>query len=129
MIFAMPFKPDIDIEVQTQFLKQESQPRDSRFVFTYTITITNHGNEPIKLLNRYWHICDANDKIQEVRGEGVIGQQPRLLAGQSFQYTSGAVLETPAGTMEGNYEFITDSGDIFRAPIPAFTLADPATLH
>jgi ApaG protein len=125
----MAFTPDIEIEVQTSFLKQESQPLESRFVFSYTITITNNSSEPIKLLTRYWHICDANEKVQEVHGEGVVGQQPRLVEGQSFQYTSGAVLETPAGTMEGNYEFITDSGDIFQAPIPAFTLADPVTLH
>ncbi len=125
----MAFTPDIEIEVQTSFLKQESQPMESRFVFSYTITITNNSNEPIKLLTRYWHICDANEKVQEVHGEGVVGLQPRLTEGQSFQYTSGAILETPVGTMEGNYEFISDSGDIFQAPIPAFTLADPVTLH
>lgn len=125
----MTFIPEIEIEVQTQFLKQESQPRESRFVFSYTITITNRCNEPIKLLTRHWHICDANEKVQEVHGDGVIGQQPRLIEGQSFQYTSGAILETSAGTMEGNYEFITDSGNVFQAPIPAFTLADPSTLH
>jgi ApaG protein len=125
----MAYTPDIDIEVKTHFLKQESQPLEARFVFSYTITITNKSNEAIKLLTRYWHICDANEKVQEVHGEGVVGLQPHLMKGQSFQYTSGAVLETAAGTMEGNYEFITDSGDVFQAPIPAFTLADPSTLH
>ncbi len=125
----MTFNPDIEIEVQTCFLEKESAPQEARFVFTYTITITNHSAKAVKLLSRYWHICDANDKAQEVHGEGVIGQQPRLTGGESFQYTSGAILETSAGTMEGNYEFITDDGDIFKAPIPAFTLADPAILH
>lgn len=125
----MGLQPEIEIEVQTHFLRNESIPHEKRFVFSYTITITNNGVQPIKLLSRYWHICDANDKKQEVRGEGVIGQQPRIISGESFQYTSGAVLETPVGTMEGNYEFITDDGNIFDAPIPTFTLADPATLH
>jgi ApaG protein len=125
----MPFKPDIEIEVQTAYLRQESQPANARFVFSYTITITNNSNEPIKLLTRHWHICDANEKVQDVHGEGVVGQKPRLITGQSFQYSSGAILETPFGTMEGNYEFISDSGDIFKAPIPAFTLADPTMLH
>jgi ApaG protein len=125
----MSFQPDIEIEVSTQYLKSDSRPLESRFVFSYTITITNHGNEPIKLLNRRWHICDANEKVQDVEGEGVIGQQPRLIEGESFQYTSGAILETPAGTMEGAYEFITDSGTLFEAPIPAFSLVDPSSLH
>lgn len=125
----MSFSPDIEIEVQTCFLEKDSAPQDSRFVFKYTITITNHSLQPVKLLNRYWHISDANDKAQEVRGEGVIGMQPRLTRGESFQYTSGTILETAAGIMEGSYEFITDDGDIFKAPIPAFTLADPTILH
>lgn len=125
----MSFIPDIDIEISTQYLKQESQPLQSRFVFSYTITITNHGEEPIKLLNRRWHICDANEKIQSVEGEGVIGQQPRLCQGETFQYTSGAVLETPVGTMEGSYGFTTDNGQLFEAPIPIFSLADPLNLH
>lgn len=125
----MDLNPDIEIEVQTCFLEKESIPLESRFVFTYTITITNRSVQPVKLLSRYWHICDANDKAQDVHGEGVIGQQPRLISGESFKYTSGAILETAAGTMEGNYEFITDEGDIFEASIPAFTLADPAILH
>ena len=125
----MDLNPDIEIEVQTCFLEKESAPLEARFVFTYTITITNRSSHAVKLLSRYWHICDANDKAQEVRGDGVIGQQPRLNGGESFKYTSGAILETAAGTMEGNYEFITDEGNIFEAPIPAFTLADPAMLH
>lgn len=125
----MHSKADIEIEVKTQFLPDESQPEELRYVFSYTITITNNGDEAIRLLTRHWQICDANEKVQEVHGEGVVGQQPRLSSGQSFQYTSGAILETPCGTMEGDYEFITDSGDLFKAPIPAFTLADPSMLH
>lgn len=119
----------IHIDVKTHYLKQESDPEDGRYVFAYTITITNEGDDPVKLLSRYWHICDANEKIQEVHGEGVVGQQPRLTHGQSFQYTSGAMLETAIGTMEGHYQFISDDGDIFTTEIPAFTLADPAVLH
>ena len=102
---------------------------EKRHVFAYTITITNHSPIGIKLLTRYWHIQDANNKVQEVSGEGVVGQQPRLGKDQSFQYSSGAILETPAGIMEGHYDFVNDNGDIFKAPIPAFTLANPAILH
>ena len=125
----MSATPEIEIEVETSFLEDESQPQDSRFIFAYTVTITNRGEEAIKLLTRHWNICDANEKVQEVHGEGVVGRQPHLGSGQSFQYSSGAILETAVGTMQGNYEFITDSGNIFSAPIPAFLLADPTTLH
>ncbi len=125
----MSAPPNIEIEVETCFLENESQPQDARYIFSYTITITNHSEEAIKLLTRHWNICDANEKVQEVHGEGVVGQQPHLSSGQSFQYSSGAILETAVGTMQGDYDFITDSGDIFNAPIPEFMLADPATLH
>lgn len=121
--------PNIEIQVQTQFMRQESDPAANRFVFAYTITITNHSDEPVKLMSRYWHICDANEKVQEVHGEGVIGQKPRLITGQSFEYTSGAVLETAFGTMQGHYQFISDSGNIFDTEIPTFLLADRANLH
>lgn len=119
----------VDIKVRTQYLKGESQPDQQRYVFAYTITITNKGPDPVKLLNRYWRITDANNKIQEVRGEGVVGQQPHLKMGESFQYTSGAMIGTKFGTMEGNYEMITDDGDTFEAPIPTFLLAQPNALH
>ena len=119
----------VDIKVRTQYLQGESQPSEQRYVFAYTITITNNGPEPVKLLNRYWRITDANEKIQEVRGEGVVGQQPHLKAGESFQYTSGAMIATRFGTMEGNYEMVTDNGDTFEAPIPTFMLAQPNALH
>lgn len=125
----MEFIPEIDIEVQTQFLEGDSYPEKQRFVFAYSITITNHSDGAVQLISRFWHIADANGKIQEVHGEGVVGQQPRIEPGKSFQYTSGAVLETAVGTMEGEYEFVTDNGSVFTAPIPAFTLADPISLH
>lgn len=125
----MSFIPDIEILVETQFLDAESESRNNRFVFTYTITITNNSPEPVKLLNRYWHITDANNKIQEVKGEGVIGLQPHIKVGESFQYSSGAILETPAGMMQGHYEFITDDKQLFNASIPAFSLVDPINLH
>ena len=125
----MTATPEIEIEVETCFLEEESQPLQSRYIFAYTITITNHGKDAIKLLTRHWNICDANEKNQEVHGEGVVGRQPRLISGESFQYSSGAILETAVGTMQGDYEFITDSGVIFNAPVPTFVLADPTTLH
>lgn len=120
--------PDIEIEVETHYL-EESQPEKNSYVFAYSITITNHSPVGIKLLTRYWHIEDANNKVQEVSGEGVIGQQPHLQQGQSFQYTSGTILETSAGIMQGHYDFVSDDGTVFKAPIPAFTLASPLTLH
>jgi ApaG protein len=98
-------------------------------VFAYTITITNVGMVSAKLLNRHWLITDSNGKIQEVRGEGVIGEQPHLKPGESFRYTSGAMLETPVGTMQGQYTMISDEGVNFNAPIPKFTLSIPRTLH
>ena len=119
----------VNIKVRTRYLQRESQPDQQRYVFAYTITITNHGPEPVKLLNRYWRITDANNRIQEVRGEGVVGQQPHLKAGESFEYTSGTMIGTKFGTMEGNYEMITDDGATFEAPIPTFVLAEPHALH
>ncbi len=98
-------------------------------MFAYTITITNEGSIPAKLLQRHWLITDSNGKVQEVRGEGVIGEQPYLKPGEMFRYTSGAVLETPVGTMQGKYTMLSDDGDNFNAQIPPFTLSIPRTLH
>lgn len=120
---------DIEIEIETQYLDDESKPTENRFVFAYTITITNHGSESIQLTDRYWRITDANDKVQEVRGKGVVGKQPHIPSGDSFRYTSGAMIETAVGTMEGHYGMLTHAGRVFNAPIPAFTLADPGSLH
>jgi ApaG protein len=119
----------IAIEVATRFLPEESAPDDGRYVFAYTIRIHNHGPVPAQLISRHWIITDANGKVQEVRGDGVVGEQPRLAPGESFEYTSGAVLETGLGTMRGTYRMRTDDGTAFDAPIDPFTLSIPRTLH
>ena len=119
----------IDIDIATRFLDDQSAPDESRYVFAYTIQIRNRGTVPARLLGRHWVITDANGKIEEVDGEGVVGEQPRLRPGEAFEYTSGAVLETGLGTMQGRYEMLADDGTVFEAPIPAFTLAVPRTLH
>ena len=119
----------IKIDVATQYIESQSAPENDRFVFSYTITITNNSNEAAQLLNRHWLITDANSRIQEVRGEGVVGEQPHLQPGESFRYTSGAVLETAVGSMHGSYEMIRDDGIRFDAPIAPFSLAIPRTLH
>jgi ApaG protein len=120
---------DILIEVATRYLPEQSTPAENRFVFAYTITISNRGSEAVRLLNRHWRITDANNRVQEVRGEGVVGEQPLIEAGGSFRYTSGSLLETAVGTMEGSYEMISVSGRSFNAPIAVFSLAQPGALH
>lgn len=120
---------DIEIEVATRYLAEQSSPAENRFVFAYTITINNHGSEAVRLLNRHWRITDANNRVQEVRGEGVVGEQPLIAAGGSYRYTSGSLLETAVGTMEGSYEMISSSGHSFNAPIAVFSLAQPGALH
>jgi ApaG protein len=119
----------ISIDVETTYLDDQSEPREQRYVFAYTITIRNEGEIPAKLLTRHWIITDANGRVQEVRGDGVVGEQPYLKPGQGFRYSSGAVLETPVGTMQGSYQMIADDGAQFDAPIPAFRLAMPGMLH
>jgi ApaG protein len=119
----------ISIDVETAYLDDQSEPREQRYVFAYTITIRNEGEVPAKLLTRHWIITDANGRVQEVRGDGVVGEQPYLKPGQGFRYSSGAVLETPVGTMQGSYQMIDDHGAQFDAPIPAFRLAKPGMLH
>jgi ApaG protein len=119
----------IAIDVATRFLPDESAPDDGRYVFAYTIRIRNEGAVPAQLISRHWIITDANGKVQEVRGDGVVGEQPRLAPGESFEYTSGAVLETGLGTMRGSYRMRTDDGTAFDAPIEPFTLSIPRTLH
>ncbi|MFC4729642.1 Co2+/Mg2+ efflux protein ApaG [Coralloluteibacterium thermophilus] len=121
--------PPIEIAVATRFLDDQSAPEDDRYVFAYTITIRNAGPQAAQLVGRHWVITDANGKVQEVRGEGVVGEQPWLRPGDDFQYTSGAVLETAVGTMRGSYAMRADDGTEFQAPIPAFTLSVPRTLH
>ncbi|WP_411726716.1 Co2+/Mg2+ efflux protein ApaG [Methyloglobulus sp.] len=125
----MTEKNKILVEATPHFIEVQSSPSEGRYVFAYTITITNAGLVPAKLLNRHWLITDSNGKVQEVRGEGVIGEQPYLKPGESFRYTSGAMLETPVGTMQGQYTMISDEGINFNATIPKFTLSIPRTLH
>ncbi len=119
----------IQVSVATRFLDDQSIPEDDRYVFAYTIRIENTGGVPARLLGRHWLITDANGRVQEVRGEGVVGEQPWLRPGESFEYTSGAVLETPMGTMQGSYDMLADDGTRFDAPIAPFTLSIPRTLH
>ena len=122
-------KIDIDIGIKTKYLPDESSPDGDRYVFAYTITLTNTGDHSAKLMTRHWVITDANNQVQEVRGEGVVGEQPRLQPGETFEYTSGTVLETPIGTMEGSYQMVTDDGTEFDAAIPLFSLSKPGTLN
>jgi ApaG protein len=122
-----PYK--IDIQVETQYIKEQSIPEEERFVFAYTITIRNNGKQPAKLLSRRWLITDGDGNTQEVLGEGVVGEQPHIDPGEHFRYTSGTVLDTPVGTMEGSYQMLADDGKQFEAPIPIFTLSQPHTLH
>ena len=122
-------KHQIQIDVRTVYLPGQSAPDQNRYVFAYTITITNAGSIPARLVTRHWIITDANDQTREVRGEGVVGEQPYLLPGTSFQYTSGTILETPVGTMRGSYQMLADDGTEFDAEIPVFTLSIPRTLH
>jgi ApaG protein len=117
------------VEVETRYLEEQSEPAAQRFVFAYTITMRNNGQVAAKLLTRHWLITDANGQVQEVRGEGVVGEHPHLQPGQGFRYSSGAVLETPVGSMHGSYQMLGDDGERFDAPIPAFRLAMPGVLN
>ena len=120
---------DIRINVSTNYVDEQSEPDAGRYVFAYTITISNDGDVPATLRSRHWIITDANGKVQEVIGDGVVGEQPHLNPGERFRYSSGAVLETPVGAMQGRYRMETDSGASFDAPIDPFTLAVPGLLH
>ena len=118
-----------DIEIATRFLDDQSVPEEGRYVFAYTVHIRNDGKVPARLLGRRWLITDGNGKVQEVVGEGLVGEQPWLRPGEGFEYTSGTVLETDIGTMRGSYDVLADDGTRFAAPIPTFTLSIPRTLH
>ena len=119
----------IDIAVETKYIEQQSAPDNDRYVFAYTITIENTGDIPAQLISRHWIITDAAEHVQEVRGDGVIGEQPNLAPGESFSYTSAAVIETPVGTMHGSYQMVAKDGTEFDAPIAAFRLSIPNMLH
>jgi ApaG protein len=125
----MTIQNKIVIEAVPYFIKEQSNPAENRYVFAYTITISNQGEKPAKLLSRQWLITDSNGKIQEVKGDGVVGKHPYLKPGDVFRYTSGAILETAVGVMQGNYFFVEEDGSQFIAPIPQFTLSIPRTLH
>jgi len=119
----------INVVVGTQYIEAESNPEADRYVFAYTIQIQNQGNIAAKLLSRHWIITDANNRIQEVKGKGVIGEQPYLKPGESFQYTSGTMMETPVGSMQGTYQMVADDQHHFDAIIEPFTLALPKMLN
>lgn len=123
------YSNEIRIQVATSYVDDQSEPESGRYVFAYTITISNDGEVAAKLLSRHWVITDANGKVQEVSGDGVVGEQPYLKPGEQFRYSSGAVLETPVGAMQGLYRMRADDGVSFDAPIAPFTLAVPGLLH
>ncbi len=120
---------DIRVGVSTAYVPDQSDPAHDRYVFSYTITIVNEGARAAQLLSRHWIIADSDGREQEVRGEGVVGEQPLLRPGEGFRYTSGAVLETPVGSMRGSYQMIDDRGLQFDATIAPFTLAVPGSLN
>lgn len=125
----MPTPADIEIKVETRYIDDQSQPAMDHYVFAYRITITNHGDRTAQLLSRHWVITNADGQVKEVRGEGVVGEQPVLRPGDSFQYTSGTVLETPVGSMHGSYFMEDEAGHRFEVPIQAFRLATETLLH
>jgi ApaG protein len=122
-------KYQISINVDTAYLAEQSDPSADRYVFTYTITITNSGTVAAQLISRHWIITDAEDVTQEVKGLGVVGEQPLLRPGEHFEYTSGTALATPVGTMRGTYQMVAEDGNKFDAEIPQFTLSMPRVLH
>ncbi len=119
----------IRVEVKTQYIEQQSSPEDDKYLFSYTITIINLGEQAAKLETRHWIITDANGNTSEVQGVGVVGETPTIPPNTAYQYTSGTVLDTPLGTMQGTYGMVTDTGERFQATIPAFRLAKPGLLH
>ena len=119
----------IKVVARSQYVEEQSNPALARYVFAYTITIENTGEAAAQLISRHWVITDANGKVEEVRGDGVVGEQPLLVPGETFRYTSGAVLETPLGTMQGSYQMVGQDGTQFDAQIPVFRLAVPHALH
>jgi len=119
----------IQVNTRPQYLPEQSDPESQRYVFAYTITIENTGSIPAQLISRHWIITDGDGSIQEVRGLGVVGEQPLLQPGERFQYTSGCVLASPVGSMRGSYQLVTPDGRQFEAEIPEFTLAIPRVLH
>lgn len=122
-------KYEFSVEARPQFLAEQSDPEADRYMFAYTITVRNTGDVTAQLLSRHWIITDANERVQEVRGPGVVGEQPVLRPGEAFEYTSGCPLETPVGKMRGSYQCVAEDGTAFDVPIAEFILAMPRTLH
>jgi len=122
-------KYQISINVDTTYLAEQSDPSSDRYVFAYTITIANTGTVSAQLISRHWIITDAENVVQEVKGLGVVGEQPLLRPGESFEYTSGTAMATPVGTMHGTYQMVAEDGNKFDAEIPVFTLSMPRVLH
>src|SRR6187401_661233 len=120
---------EITVTTRTTYIPEQSDPDGGRHVFAYTITLKNTGTVTAQLISRHWIITDANNQVQEVRGLGVVGEQPKLAPEQTFEYTSGTAIATPVGTMRGTYQMVGDDGSEFEAPIPEFTLSIPRILH
>jgi ApaG protein len=119
----------IRVQVQSEFVPEQSSPAEARYVFAYHIAITNEGDRPARLLTRHWVITDGEAHVEEVRGDGVVGRQPAIAPGETYRYSSGAVLKTPVGSMQGSYGMIDEAGLCFDAPIPVFRLAVPRMVH
>ena len=119
----------ISVQARSTYVPEQSDEDGGRFVFAYTITITNTGTVPARLISRHWIITDSDNHVQEVRGMGVVGEQPTLQPQESFEYTSGTAIATPVGTMRGSYQMLAEDGTSFDAPIPEFTLSIPRVLH
>ena len=119
----------IAVDVETRYIEEQSNPEQNYYVFAYTITIRNLGRQNARLLTRHWIITDSNQKVQEVRGDGVVGEQPELAPGEQFVYTSGTMLETAVGTMKGSYQMQAEDGSRFDAEIDEFILSTPRVLH
>ncbi len=120
---------NISVGVETRYIEDQSNPEQNYYVFAYTITIQNQGQQSAQLLTRHWVITDSNQKVQEVRGDGVVGEQPLLKPGEQFVYTSGTMLETAVGTMKGSYQMLADDGSQFDATVDEFVLSTPRVLH
>jgi len=120
---------DVAVAVSSRYLPEQSNPSEQEYLFAYTVRITNQGQHPVQVISRHWVITDADQREQEVHGLGVVGQQPLLRPGQTFEYTSGCPLSTPFGTMKGSYHCVGDNGVPFEVPIAEFMLAMPRTLH
>jgi ApaG protein len=122
-------KYEFSVNVRPQYLVEHSDPDSEKYVFAYTVTIRNTGEHTAQLISRHWIITDGNNAVEEVRGAGVVGEQPVLKPGEAFEYTSGCPLPTPVGSMRGSYQCVADDGTAFEAPIPEFVLSTPRTLH